>query len=319
MLILATALVGLGIAGSGWIVGSIVAATLSAGGDIRPLRALTLGTMSGPAPDATETIATVEGERLQAAIYLPGGLGPAPVAVYVHGGGFIGGTRTETASDLRWFADRGWLVLSIDYRLFRAGHPTWDKAAPDAACGLVWARENASRLGGDPARIVLMGDSAGGNLAINVAYAAAQGRAVSSCGGRVTAPLAVAVQYPAVDPIAIYERGFPIPGFEPAMLMQGFIGGTPEQYPDRVASVSSATWLTPEAPPTLVVSPDRDSLVVSDSVRAFAARAASAGVSIELVRIPFANHIFNQIAAGSLGNQAGLTIRQRFLTAAIAR
>jgi acetyl esterase/lipase len=308
----------LALAGAGWILLRIVLATTAAGGSVDPLAALALGKMTLPPPDAVETFATVDGMDLKAAIFRPAaGAAPAPVIVYIHGGGFMAGTNAETAADLRWFADRGWLAVSVDYRVFAPGKPTWDKATPDAACGLAWAAANAARLGGDPARLALLGDSAGGNLAINIGFAAADGRALSGCGGAVPVPKAIAVQYPAVDPLSIYRRGFAIPGFEPAMLMKGYVGGTPEDFPERIAAIASAGFITPKAPPTLIVEPEKDSLVVSDGVYDFAAKAIAAGVRLELVRIPFANHIYNQVAAGSLGNQAGRTIRLRFLEATV--
>lgn len=67
--------------------------------------------------------------------------------LYIHGGGFTIGKSTETAADLRWFADRGWLVVSVEYRLFGPGNPTWDKAPDDVACALA-TYENAARFGG---------------------------------------------------------------------------------------------------------------------------------------------------------------------------
>lgn len=131
--------------------------------------------------------------------------------------------------------------------------------------------------------------------------------------GEVPLPNAVVVQYPAVDPVATYERGFPVPGFEPQMLMVGYVGGTPEEFPERISAISSATYLSDKAPPTLVIEPEKDGLVVSDGVYAFVDAARSAGVDIEMVRIPFANHVYNQIAANSIGNQARLSITEYYL------
>lgn len=205
-------------------------------------------------------------------------------------------------------------VVSIDYRLFKPGRPTWDKAPVDVACGLAWVHANAARFGGDPERIVLLGDSAGGNLAINLGYAAALGQVQSDCGP-VPVPKAVVVQYPAVDPVATYERGYPVPGFEPRMLVQGYVGGAPEDHPDRMRAISSATYLSGRAPPTLVIEPEKDGLVVSEGVYAFVRKAKAAGVEIQLVRIPFANHVYNQIAANSIGNQARRTITAHYLNA----
>jgi acetyl esterase/lipase len=312
----AAALVGaLAVVASVYIVGAIMLAASVGGGSVDPVGGLALGKMGEPPPDRSETVTTVDGRPLVAALYLPpGNPAGAPVFTYVHGGGFMIGTTTETAADLRWFADRGWLVVSLDYRLFTPGHPTWDEAPADVACGLAWTAANAARFGGDPGRIVLLGDSAGGNLAINLAYAAASGTAASPCGP-VPAPRAVAVQYPAVDPVATYERGFPVPGFEPKMLMAGYVGGTPEQYPDRIRAISSDTYISAAAPPTLVIEPEKDGLVVSDGVYAFVDKARAAGVRIELVRIPFANHVYNQIAANSIGNQARRSITLHYLEA----
>lgn len=300
--------------GSGFIVYQIMSATISAGGSVNLSAAVFLGDMEAPPPDMVETVHIVAGTELRAAIFKPReAANPAPIIVYIHGGGFMTGHRTETAADLRWFADNGWLVISVDYRLFGPDKATWDKAMPDAACGLIWAHNNAQRFGGDPERIALLGDSAGGNLAINIGFAATDGMTVPECGGDVPVPRAIATQYPAVDPVSIYERGFPIPGFAPTMLIEGYIGGTPAEHPDRIAAISSQTYLTPDAPPTLVILPERDSLVVAEGTLAFAAESRAAGVELELVRMPFASHVYNQIKANSVGNQAGRTIRLRFL------
>ncbi|MBF9031351.1 alpha/beta hydrolase fold domain-containing protein [Rhodobacterales bacterium HKCCE3408] len=302
------------LAGAAVILARITLAALPAGAAIDPLGTLALGSMDAPPPDMIETVETVAGTDLRAAIYRPAGTpGPAPVIVYIHGGGFRTGTFTETAADLRWFADRGWLVISVEYRLFTPDNPTWDLAQRDAACGLAWARDNAGRFGGDPARIALLGDSAGGNLAINVGFAAAAGRATTDCASPVPVPSAIATLYPAVDPESIYTGGFPIPGFQPTELIEGFLGGPPADHPDRVAAVSSASYLTPDAPPTLIVLPLNDSLVVAHGTEAFVQAAQAAGVDLDLVRIPYANHVFNQMAAQSLGNQIGRSLRLHFL------
>lgn len=302
------------VTGSALILGRIGLAAYGAGASVDIPGSFRLGRMDLPAPDAVETFRTVEGTTLRAAIYRPASAkGPLPVIVYIHGGGFMTGTFTETAADLRWFADRGWLVISVEYRLFGPDRPTWNRAPEDVACALVWVARNATRLGGDPARLALMGDSAGGNLAVNLGYASAAGRA-SACGALPPVPDAIAVLYPALDPLSIYADGFPVPGFEPRMLIEGYIGGSPDAYPERVAAVTSANFLTPDIPPTLIVLPEKDSLVVARGTLGFADSAARVGADVTLVRLPFANHVFNQIAAGSLGNRIARTIRLNFLS-----
>jgi acetyl esterase/lipase len=298
---------------SSLVTGRIVWATVAAGGAIDPIRALRLAPMTSATPDATETFATRDGQDLEVSIFRPPSSGArAPVLLYFHGGGFKLGTRLETATDLRWFADQGWLVVTADYRLWTDDNPTWDKAPRDVACALAWTQANAARLGGDADRLALLGDSAGGNLALNLGYAAATGEAPSECGP-VRAPQAIVVQYPAVDPVAIFDDGYPVPGFEPQMLVTGYLGAPPAEVPDRARAVSSATYLSDRAPPTLIIEPESDVLVPSASVFAFADRARAAGVPLDLVRIPHASHVYNQMAANSLGNQARLTITRRYL------
>jgi dipeptidyl aminopeptidase/acylaminoacyl peptidase len=70
---------------------------------------------------------------------------------------------------------------------------------------------------------------------------------------------------------------------------------------------------TRDTTPTLIILPEKDSLVVASGTLDFVCKAEAAGVDIELVRLPFANHVFHQIAANSFGNQIGHTVRLRFL------
>ncbi len=77
-------------------------------------------------------------------------------------------------------------------------------------------------------------------------------------------------------------------------------------------SITSATYISNKAPATLIIEPEKDSLIPSQSVYAFADQARTAGVDMTLARIPFADHAFDDPAAGSLGNQARLTIIQNW-------
>lgn len=300
--------------GSSLIVMRIMSAVDAAGGNITFIQSLLLKPIVGNGPDETAIVQEIEGKTLRAAIYKPPrNTSQAPVLFYIHGGGFMAGSFTETDADLRWFANQGWLVISVQYRLWRAQEPTWDKAPADIACAAAWIQNNAHRYGGDLQRLSLLGDSAGGNLAVNYAYALASNQVQTPCGDKLPQPNAVVVQYPAVDPIAVYEQGFPVKDFEPKMLLSGYLGGDPYALPDRVQTINSYTYLSTKAPSTLVIAPEQDSLIPSWSVYRFAHNARMDGVDIELVRIPFANHAYNQFAENSLGNQARRSITQRYL------
>lgn len=109
------------------------------------------------------------GEAQLLDILQPGGPGPHPVLIYLHGGGFaIGSKRTHRALAAA-YASQGYLVCNIDYRL--APKYPFPAAVEDACAAWLWAAEHVSDYGGDHQRIGLAGESAGANLALAVTLA----------------------------------------------------------------------------------------------------------------------------------------------------
>jgi len=99
-------------------------------------------------------------------VYAPASDGrPRPILVYVHGGGFVRGDRD--ANIPAYAARHGLVGVAITYRL--APQNPWPAGAQDVGAAIAWVRANAARLGGNPARIVLMGHSAGATHAASYA------------------------------------------------------------------------------------------------------------------------------------------------------
>jgi dienelactone hydrolase len=189
----------------------------------------------------------------------------------------------------------------------------WDTTTSQVACAMAWTAANAVRLGGDPARISLLGSSAGGNLAINAAYLANAGRLESSCGGTVPRVSAVSALYPPVDLAAAWVSRVPAISDMARRFNRYYVGGGPEQFPDRYRFVASATHINPAAPPTLVIFGANDHLVPPDATDRFAVQARKAGIDMESIAFPYGDHAFNLNQYG-MGNQFYLGMTYRFLS-----
>jgi acetyl esterase len=307
------------VAATGWA-GAALAGMLAEfrihGVPIDLVRTLGVRLVSGSMHDDDLVYGTWQDQPLHVLVYKPRSPAPgqpAPILLYIHGGGFTTGDRFESGSNLRWFTDRGWLALSIDYALSSVDRHLWDIATSQVACAMVWTAANAARLGGDPARISLLGSSAGGNLAINAAYLANAGRLESSCGGTVPRVAAVSALYPPVDLAAAWVSRVPAISDMARQFNTSYLGGSPQQFPDRYRFVASATHINAAAPPTLVILGDNDHLVPPDATDKFAQQARSAGIDIESIRFPYGDHGFNLNQYG-IGNQFYLGMTDKFLS-----
>lgn len=298
-------------------VGRMVAVARDNGVSIDLARTLASHAPLPAAPDHDVVYSSFEGEPLGLVVYVPDRQklrSPAPVLVYVHGGGWVAGDRFAGGENMRWFARQGWLAVSVDYPLSSRERHLWNSTTEQVGCALAWVKSNAHRFGGDPTRISLIGDSAGGNLVLNAGYKANAGTLRSSCGGSVPRVAAVTTIYPAVHLADVYRNEFPQLGDLAREYADAYVGGSPEQYPDRYAYIEPASNIGPQAPPTLVIVGENDHLLPAHLTYRFAAEAKRGGVDVQLVRFPYGQHLFDQ-ATNSLGNQLVLGATRRFLEA----
>lgn len=216
--------------------------------------------------------------------------GLSPVYVYIHGGGWQSSDSESNGVTHRNMADSGYLGFSINYRLCTDDVATWDTAINDCAEAMNWIYEHAEEYGGDPNRIVLSGESAGGHLALLYA-----GRVTN---GSLDAPIpkAVCVMYPVVDlkwtsENARYLSSGLVPG-----IVERFIGGSLEEYPERVEAIAPLTYINENMPPVLIIHGKKDTLVTVTGSERYVEKLSELGVENKLVEIPFCNH-------GTIGNE----------------
>lgn len=124
-----------------------------------------------PGVTSRETTVPGAGGAMPATVYTPEGSGPFPVVLYFHGGGWVFADRKVYDGGARGLAKQAnAVVVSVDYR--RAPENKFPAAHDDALAAYRWLANNAATLNGDPKRLALAGESAGGNLAVATAVAA---------------------------------------------------------------------------------------------------------------------------------------------------
>lgn len=128
-------------------------------------------TVPPPAVDTSGKDIPVEGGNIHLRIYTPKGNGPFPVIVYYHGGGFVIADLDVYNASAQAFAEQtNAVVVSVAYRL--APEHKFPTAHTDSYAAYEWTVKNAASINGDPKKIAVAGESAGGNLAVNMAIMA---------------------------------------------------------------------------------------------------------------------------------------------------
>ena len=226
-----------------------------------------------------------DGESLRLDASVPGGAGPFPIAILVHGGGWSGGDKRGaekpgSGADISpWFAPltaARFTWFSINYRLAPAHR--WPACFEDVQTAIRWVKAHAAEYHGDPRRIALFGHSAGGQL---VCLAAVQAQADT----RVQAVVGFA-------PVTDFEQELPVRGGLSTSL-QALHGRPKEVTPEALAllrDTSPINHVKSGLPPFLLLHGDADKTVPYQQSLNFQARLKANGVTCDLMTIPGAPH-----------------------------
>ncbi len=235
----------------------------------------------------------------------PEGKGAQPVIIVIHGGGWRGGSVTEAAACHRYLAAHGYLVYSIGYR-FAPATP-FPGARDDVHAALAWVSAHAPAAGGDPQRLILMGRSAGAELALLAAYEQPDPaiRAVVSWYGPVDLVKGYR-ELPQPDPLHVRN------------LLRDYLDGTPDEKAAAYAQASPLSYATRLLPPTLLIAAAHDHAVLSEFQYQLRDQLEVTGTPVMLLELPWAEHAFDIIPNGP-GAQISLYYLERFLAWAVAR
>lgn len=211
----------------------------------------------------------------------------APAALFLHGGGWVGGDRSESG----WLPrirdpllEKGYVVASADYRL--APSHRWPAQIEDASCAIRFLNAEAGTYGIDAGRIGVWGTSAGGHLAalLGTADASAGFEGDGGHAGFSSRVRAVIDLYGPAD----LTDGEGWPQGQPLVL--DIVFGTSDLDSPVLAEASPTTHATPDDPPFLILHGEKDRLVPVRQSELFFERLDAAGVPAELVVVENARH-----------------------------
>ncbi len=239
-------------------------ATLSAEGKpcVVPVAKITHKVIAGP------------GGPLLLRIYTPAGSAPFPVAMYYHGGGFVIANLDTYDGSARQLANgAGAVVVSVAYR--QAPEHPFPAAPDDAFAAYQWVLANAASIGGDPKRVAVTGESAGGNLATGVAQRAVQRGVQRPVHQLLVYPVTNLVKGP--PPPSYVENPVTIPLSTPALMWFGkYYLANPSQAANPLASPLHGKLAG--LPSATIINADLDPL--RDDGAIYAMKLKAAGVSV---------------------------------------
>lgn len=256
------------------------------------------------------SIETDDGRTIPARVYWPADFErdapPPPVTLYFHGGGFVVGSIDIFDQLTRSVANAtATIVISVDYRLAPT-HP-YPAAVDDCYASLLWLADHAQRLGGDPSRLIVAGDSAGAHLAAVTAL-----RAREEAGPELSAQV---LYYPAADltdahydSLEKFGDGYGMSSASTAVFRTSYVGHVTDRREPYISPLYAHSH--EGLPPALVVTAGFDPLV--DLGRAYAAKMKDSGVAVTEVHYPSMIHGFMSVRLFSQRRQA-LNETARFL------
>lgn len=219
----------------------------------------------------------------------PPNSGPVPVVIFMHGGGWVQGTKEGSIlQGVLPYVAMGYSVVNVEYRL--ANVSLAPAAIEDCRCALRWVVAHAKDYNFDPSRIVVAGASAGGHLALTTGMIPTSAGFDRSCQTKDEPRVAAIVNFFGIADVADLLDGPNKPPFpESWPYTVQWLGNQPNRA-EIARAASPLTYVRAGVPPTISIHGDKDPLVpYAHSVR-LQELLQKAGVAHEFVTIPGGGH-----------------------------
>lgn len=216
-------------------------------------------------------------------LYLPAkDKGPTPVVINIHGGGWNHGVK-ESQTGFNTFFKAGFAVANIEYRL--TGQATAPAAVEDTRCALIYLIKNAKALNIDVDRIVIMGGSSGGHLALMGGLLGNDHRFDTNCPGIDNVKVAAIIDKYGITDVWDWAYGKDITSKSATRWL-----GDRAKDQQFAASVSPMTYVNKNSPPTFIVHGDADPTVPYQQSVKLHDKLVAAGVKTEFMTVPGGQH-----------------------------
>lgn len=226
-------------------------------------------------------------ERQKLDVFVPAGDGPFPIVVWVHGGGWQGGSKENAPQVLRMMP-QGYAAASINYRLSQ--HAVYPAQIHDAKAAIRYLRANAKKYKIDPDRIGVMGGSAGGHLVALLGTTGDVKELEGDIGNKDVSSRVQAVcnLFGPTDLIKLAE----ISNIKdsPKSPITALLGGTVQEKKDLANKANPITYATKDDAPILMLHGDKDALVPHSQSEILHDAMKKVGVESTLIVIPGAGH-----------------------------
>jgi len=216
-------------------------------------------------------------------LYLPPGTkGPSPVVINIHGGGWNHGVK-ESQTGFTTFFKMGFAVANMEYRL--TGQATAPAAVEDARCALIYLIKNAKELNIDVNKIVVMGGSSGGHLALMAGLLGNDHRFDGNCPGIDDIKVAAIIDKYGITDVWDW-------GYGPNITSKSATRWLGDKASDKAfaASVSPLTYVSKNSPPVFIVHGDADPTVPYQQSVDMHKKLKEAGVKTEFLTVPGGLH-----------------------------
>lgn len=253
----------------------------------QPLRAADPVVPEGVTWETGVEFANPDGQHLQVNVARPKtGAGPFPAVVCIHGGGFRAGKRESYDKLCLTLAQRGYVAITVTYRLAPA-YP-FPAAVHDCKAAVRWLRANAAKYGVDPARIGATGGSAGGHLAQFLGVTAGVKEFEGEGNLDQSSAVACVVNYYGPSDLT-KSYGASV---DAAEVLPLFFGGDLTTKRREHIVGSPLYWVTPAAAPTLCIHGTEDKYVAYEQATWLIDRLKASAVEAELITMQGAGHGF---------------------------